>query len=291
MPQQASAWTLAYVMCIPGAVTIPSIPTRRVDSAEELQTFLMADPINRAYQLGDLDPSYLPYTTWYGAGGVGELRALVLVYTGLSLPVLITCGDDIGLRAVLEQYGRDLPRRAMLHMPVEHLEVVNNRRLQEALRPMVRMGMAVDRFKPVNGSSEYVVRRLGMADIGAIMELFAFYRDNFFEPAQLSTGHYYGIELDGRLASVAGVHVFSPQVGVACVGNIVTHPDFRGRGLSTECTSFLCSKLADSGVRIFALNVERSNASAIRVYQKIGFSEHSTYLEGEISHGLIGVQR
>ena len=264
----------------------PAPTVRIVESSQELRDFLLADPISRAYQLGDLDSAYFPFTTWYGAGEVGELETLILVYTGLSLPVVISSGTAQGMKAVLEQYADELPRRAMLHMPLEHLETLKDDFSDTPLRPMVRMGMDLENFRPIEHDGEYEIRALAMGDIGEIMGLFRFYPDHFFEPAQLSTGHYYGVRVDGRLASVAGVHVFSPQVQVACVGNIVTHPDFRGRGLSTFCTSYLCSQLAKAGITLFALNVERSNTSAVRVYSKLGFGEHATYLEGEVTSGF-----
>ena len=267
-------------------------PTARiVESIEELRDFLLADPISRAYQLGDLDSAYFPFTTWYGAGEEGQLETLLLVYTGLSLPVMISSGSAEGMHAVVERYGDVLPRRAMLHMPLEHLETLADDFGDAPLKPMVRMGMSLENFRPVEQGQEHEIKPLSMGDIGEIMDLFRFYPDHFFEPAQLSTGHYYGVRVDGRLASVAGVHVFSPQVNVACVGNIVTHPDFRGRGLSTRCTSFLCAQLAAAGINLFALNVERSNTSAVRVYSKLGFGEHATYLEGEVTGGLRIVTR
>ena len=52
----------------------PTPPVRIVESSQELRDFLLADPISRAYQLGDLDSAYFPFTTWYGAGDSDNLR-------------------------------------------------------------------------------------------------------------------------------------------------------------------------------------------------------------------------
>jgi GNAT superfamily N-acetyltransferase len=168
-------------------------------------------------------------------------------------------------------------------MQPEHLEAFGVELVEHPLRPMVRMGMSLENFRPKDIDEALEIKQLSMGDIGEIIDLFGFYPDNFFEPAQLSTGYYYGVRIREKLVSVAGVHVFSPQVRVACLGNIVTHPEYRGRGLSTRCTSHLCSQLAKAGIDLFALNVERSNSSAVRVYKKLGFEEHATYLEGEVS--------
>ena len=148
---------------------------------------------------------------------------------------------------------------------------------------MLRMGMMADVFSPCAAFLDDAVEGLSLRDIGDIIDLFQYYPDNFFEPAQLATGHYYGIRREGKLVSVAGVHVFSGENAVACLGNIVTHPEHRGQGLSTTCTSHLCAALIDDGVRVLALNVDRHNRSAVRVYEKLGFLEHMTYVEGRLS--------
>ena len=259
---------------------------RLVDDVDELRRFLLKDPISRAYQLGDLGDAYFPYTTWYASGGSDDIRSLLLVYTGLSLPVMISVGETEGVAAILEQYGNELPGRAMLHMQPEHLEAVDRDFACESLRPMLRMGMNLEDFRPVESDGPLEINQLSMGDIGEIIALYHHYPDNFFEPAQLSTGHYYGIRTRGKLVSVAGVHVFSAKAKVACLGNIVTHPEQRGRGLSTMCTSHLCGQLARAGTDVFALNVDRHNTSAVRVYRKLGFHEHATYVEGEVTAPL-----
>ena len=89
---------------------------------------------------------------------------------------------------------------------------------------------------------------------------------------------------DGELISVAGVHAVSPKGKLAVLGNIVTHPEHRGQGLSTACTSHLCEHLFAQDIEVLALNVRRQNRSAVRVYEKLGFRYHDTYLEGLVTH-------
>ena len=80
------------------------------------------------------------------------------------------------------------------------------------------------------------------------------------------------------------MHAVSPQGKLAVLGNIVTHPDHRGQGLSTACTARLCTRLFDEGIEMLALNVRRQNRSAVRVYEKLGFRYHDTYLEGVVTY-------
>ncbi len=264
--------------------------TRQVDDpSQALREALRSDPVRTAYLLGDLDPTYAPYTRWFASGFYGVPDAVLLVYTGLSVPAFLTWGQAAGVDAILEAFIDELPERTMAHIEPAHLTDVDRRYDVERLRPMLRMGLRKDDFATFPHYAQEpqpLVEPLGHRDTGAIMELYQHYPDSFFEPTQLSTGHYYGIRVGGRLTSVAGLHVYSPFERVAALGNVVTHPDSRGQGLSTACTAHLCAALLSEGIELLALNVERDNRSAIRVYEKLGFRSHNSYLEGLVERTL-----
>jgi len=268
-----------------------SVPAQKLTDKAQIRDLLMQDAIATAYQLGDLDEPYFTLCNWYGAGAHTTLDAVALLYTGLSMPVLLTFGNASSIGACLDAFAHELPGRMIAHIAPDHLsEVVRLYRTTGTghhadIRPMVRMGLRTSTFEAASHS--YEVETLQLRDTGDIIGLYQYFPDNFFEPAQLSTGHYYGVRMDNQLVAVAGVHVFAPDSRVACIGNIVTHPGYRGRGLSTACTSHLCSRLIEEGIDLFALNVDRTNSAATRVYQKLGFREHNTYLEGML-HSLAG---
>ena len=48
---------------------------------------------------------------------------------------------------------------------------------------------------------------------------------------------------DTRLIAAAGTHVVSPQWGVAAVGNVYTHREYRGQGLAKVVTSAVTAEL------------------------------------------------
>ena len=108
------------------------------------------------------------------------------------------------------------------------------------------------------------------------------YPGNWFEPRMLHSGQYFGIREEGKLVSVAGVHVYAPSQGVAGLGNIATHPDYRGRGLGTAVTARLCESLLES-VETVGLNVVAHNQAAISCYEKLGFVPHAHYEEFQCS--------
>ena len=80
---------------------------------------------------------------------------------------------------------------------------------------------------------------------------------------------------------MAGTHLVVPQEGIAAVGNIYTRRDRRGRGLAGRVTAAVVAELLRRGVPTVALNVAQTNATARRVYERVGFVH-----EGTLRHGL-----
>ncbi len=83
--------------------------------------------------------------------------------------------------------------------------------------------------------------------------------------------------------AAAGPHLVSPTYGVAAVGNVFTHPDYRGRGYGTLTTSAVVAELLGLGMRDVVLNVEQANAVAVRLYERLGFERYCPFLEGPAS--------
>jgi ribosomal protein S18 acetylase RimI-like enzyme len=92
------------------------------------------------------------------------------------------------------------------------------------------------------------------------------------------SGQYVGVWRDGALLSVAGIHVFSETYSVAALGNVTTHPDYRGQGLATVATAALCKQLRER-VSHISLNVHGDNTRAIRTYERLGFARVAVYGE------------
>ena len=267
------------------AVEIPREHEGAIEQIEdrgELQAYLMGDRLAGAYLLGNLDPLYAPFCRWYGVRGTsGELEAVALWYLGLSIPVVFIAAGalDAGRkRAFMEACAAVFPSRFHFHVIEEDMSMAREVFDVSTYQKLHRMGLKREHFK--GGARDPRVERLGHRDTARIMELYAHYPDNFFEPYQLESGLYFGVRgEEGELLSIAGVHVISPEYDVAVIGNLITHPSARGSGLAGACTGRLLDELFED-VSLVALNVQVNNSPAIRLYTNFGFEPNNTFFEG-----------
>ena len=264
-----------------------SISSARIVQDQHLLTEeLEKESLSCAYIIGHLEDGYQDFCTWYAAGPTTAPEAIVLVFSGHSVPALLSQGQTGALEQIFETFHSEMPGRMLAQLQPHHVAAVDPYFATDGLVPMLRMGLSKGDFIAASPREETgTIEALSHRHTGLIMALYQhYYPDNWFEPAQLDSGHYFGIIEGGELLSVAGVHAVSPKGKLAVLGNIVTHPDHRGQGLSTACTSHLCSHLFGQGMEVLALNVRRQNRSALRVYEKLGFRYHATYLEGFVTH-------
>lgn len=103
----------------------------------------------------------------------------------------------------------------------------------------------------------------------------------FFREDLLGTGRQFGIFGDGELIALAGVHVIDVDQGIAAIGDVVTRPEHRGRGLAGRVTAALCHRL-HAEVAIVGLNVGRDNTPARKLYERLGFLPLMEYEEAEL---------
>jgi len=81
-----------------------------------------------------------------------------------------------------------------------------------------------------------------------------------------------GIREGGRLVAVAGTLALCERMKGCHMGNFLTHPEYRGRGLAGEIAEKLFPIYRARGVATCMLGVFESNTAACRAYERIGFS-------------------
>jgi len=84
----------------------------------------------------------------------------------------------------------------------------------------------------------------------------------------LAKRRYYGLFKDGRLVSIACAFFCMQEVWP--IGNVFTHPEYRGRGYAKIVTSAITKDAIQSGAKAL-LHVAEDNTPAIRVYKALGY--------------------
>jgi ribosomal protein S18 acetylase RimI-like enzyme len=242
---------------------------------DEIRTLLETRRPYTAYALGQLDPVLFRLTDWWIARGSGR-DALMLHSRGGLGNATFALGESGALEALLMTHPG--PRQTFLTCEVHHVETVARYFDLEHRQTMIRMLVTPDEF--VETGEEIAVRRLTGADARAINSLYrADGVPSYYSPRQIDESVYFGAEREGRLVAIAGTHVISPASGIAVVGNVYTHPNYRGRHLAQATTRAVTSRLLRT-CRDVVLSVDPTNSPAVRAYERLGYREVARLVEG-----------
>jgi RimJ/RimL family protein N-acetyltransferase len=246
---------------------------RSVSDRDEIAAFLRRDRLYAAYALGDLDGPNRARVAWGMAhDDAGRPTALVMHHEGLVPQPLFLMGAPDGCRSILENVLR--PRDAYLQGTELHEAAIRDLYELDAPLRMLRMVVDRDTFTPFAGPAE----RLTALDIDDLNRLYQLGFRGGFPPTILDDGVYYGVRVRGRLVSAAGTHAINPREGIAVVGNVMTHVDFRGHDFAKMVTSAVTGELLDR-VTDVALNVHADNDPAVAAYARLGYRTHCQLIE------------
>lgn len=256
---------------------------------ERIESFLRRNGAAHIYALADLDEPFWDDARWFCAETAGQIEAVVLLLDGLALPILyaVCPRSHPPSRVLLEATRESLPKRFFYNLgPGLAAEVLRDWKLAPEgtyWKMILRDRQACDAVSAAG------VEALGPQDLDELQTFLkrdAYLPEEtgglFFEPQMLESGCYRGIREAGRLAAVGGVHVHSRRFGVAGIGNVVTRPDARGRGLAKQVSAAVVRALRDDVTEI-GLNVHEQNVPARRCYESLGFEPVCPYEEGTAS--------
>lgn len=250
-----------------------------------IYSFLKPEAEHHIFSIGDLDDFFWPKTIWYSLSEAEVIRSLALLYIGMETPTLLLFdnGDSTYSKNLLNRLRRVLPQKFNAHLSPGLIEVFGRENVLHHYGFSHKMILRAE----VDVSADRNVRRLNLEDIPAIETLLSVsYPQHWFDNRMILTGKYFGYFDQDQLLGVAGVHVYSEEYSVAALGNIATHPDFRGRGIASKVTSTLCHELRKS-IDMIGLNVRAENRSAIRCYLNLGFETIGSYDECYVKNGYI----
>ena len=246
----------------------------------EIERYLRRNALIHLYELGDLDDFFWQYTTWYALKEGEQIQGLLLLYISVQppLPVLLAIGKDLpALRTLLQSSLHLLPPRFYAHLSGDLSALLAAHYGIDSHGLHYKMALTdISRLAAIDTSGVIPLTVDNLDELQALYR--ASYPVNSFDPRMLETGHYYGIRRDAMLVSVAGVHVYSSRYRVGVVGNVTTHPAYRGKGLGTAACAYLCKELLRS-VDHIGLNVKADNIPAIASYKRLGFEVVGEYEE------------
>ncbi|MEX0801160.1 MAG: GNAT family N-acetyltransferase [Dehalococcoidia bacterium] len=246
----------------------------KLSGHDAIRERLLPEGTYAAYGLAQLAPRLLPATDCWSAGGTAG-SALVLHSRGGLGHAMLCVGDPTALDAILSLHPG--PRFSFASFRPEQRPVLRRHFMLSRDELMVRMSVTGETFRHVETQEQAV--RLRGDDIGRINRLYSSETGPAaYTSRHINEGVYYGVMLEDRLVAIAGTHVNSPGEGVAVVGNVFTHPHYRGGGLATIATSAVTSVLLQDADTV-ALTVEARNRPALAVYDKLGYRQVCTLYE------------
>ena len=248
-------------------------------SKREIEAVLRRNVCLNLCAIGDLDDFFWPHTVGYGLEDAGSVVDVALLYVATDSPTLLALGEPCSatMPELLRMLQSLLPARFYSHVNPESIPILSKTHCPSTHGLHYKMALT-DRARLCDVDTAQVVP-LSVRDLAEAERLYGeSYPGNWFDARMLQTGCYRGIRIGGRLVSIAGVHVHSPEYKVAALGNITTHTDFRGRGLGKTVTAGLCKALLAS-VEHIGLNVKCDNAAALACYEAIGFERVADYEE------------
>jgi GNAT superfamily N-acetyltransferase len=243
--------------------------TARVEpgiDAEWLAERARLDPIRHAWAVWDrlMFPSQVSFTTLREDG---RPTAYLLCWHGASPTTVVHWVGEANDPGPLFDA---LPARPLIAVvPLDLVDEVVRRR-DPAKASVLRL-MALDVGVPVPPPVEGRARRLVPTDLLALQELARSAVDSIarsYTHADLAIELVFGAFHLGRLASVARAQVALPSVWL--IGGVLTLPEFRDLGLSTDVMRLAVRSALAAGARP-ALYVREENDVARRIYDRLGF--------------------
>lgn len=257
---------------------------KALDDRAEIRALLRPRVEYTAYAIGQLEPGLFERTRWYYARGETG-SGLVLHSRGGLGDATFVMGEPLAVAAILAiQPGT--PQTYITSQPQHGASLSSVYRLSNQ-QPMIRMGVTGATFKPVARLNTVALTGLEIRRINQLYSSDG--TPSYYAPEHIDAGVYRGVVADGALVAIAGTHVVSSQERVAVVGNVFTHPDYRGYGYATAATSAVTAALLEFCDTV-VLTVDPRNTPAVAAYDRLGYGEACQLLEASaIRRDPVGV--
>lgn len=255
------------------------------DASDDLAyAILSQDPVWNCFALADLEPPLRQYSQFAVASRDGDPEhALCLILRHPVIgEVLSPFGPVEGLTALLRQ--TELPEHPLIQAQERHIPVLERFYQPEtSWRRQLRMALAHASQPSLPAMPPLPLRpakRLTLDDLPALCNLYRLHPESAFSADLFPQAVYVGIYEGDHLIAAGGTHALSSTSRIAVLGNILTAPHARGQGCATGITAALVTALLEQHFSPVVLNVFADNQSAIRIYQRLGFTTHHQLVTG-----------
>jgi ribosomal protein S18 acetylase RimI-like enzyme len=242
--------------------------------SEEVEEFLREDiPLN-GLPLYDLTLGWR-YCDWYVAFDLNKIQGCFIVYRGgQRLASFLTRGtpESVGQLAEHVFYNR-----LFAIVPEYHLPFIEDSYEVSSVGKLSLMVVERDHYRTPEAQP---TKRLTPTHRAEVEQFYTQVPAGAFNPRQLEFGSFHGIRVKGKLAAVCGtIGQYPRHPGVAVIGNLVTLPKYQRRGFGTSVLDGVLQDLFEV-CQYATLMVEPDNTEAIRMYERLGFTEYATFSIG-----------
>ena len=227
--------------------------------------WLARDPIHHLMLLGDLYPPLISVSEIYVATDEGQIVGVGSLFRGFSIPSVIITEDNPTVQiALLTRMSRRLESEWITISTCTSSSVLCQ--FGKRIYSHTELQMLLHEPIPTPVKPARLIQR---GEFDSLNQFYSEHRVEAWTPLMFEMGPFYGVWRDGQLIAAAGVHFVTPFI--AQIGNVFSHPRFRGRGYATAATAGVINQLRRMGIQIISLFVVAENAPAIRIYERQGF--------------------
>ena len=227
--------------------------------------WLARDPIHHLMLLGDLYPPLISVSEIYVATDAGQIVGVGSLFRGFSIPSVIFTEDNPTVQnALLTRMSRHLESEWITISTCTSSSVLCQ--FGKRIYSHTELQMLLHEPIPTLVKPARLIQR---EEFDSLNQFYSEHRVEAWTPLMFEMGPFYGVWRDGQLIAAAGIHFVTPFI--AQIGNVFSHPRFRGRGYATAATAGVTNHLRRMGIQIISLFVVAENTPAIRIYQRQGF--------------------
>lgn len=237
---------------------------QRIDR-EACIRWLARDPIHHLMLLGDLYPPLISVSEIYVATDEGQIVGVGSLFRGFSIPSVIITEDNPTVQiALLTKMSRRLESEWITISTRTSSSVLCQ--FGKRIYSHTELQMLLHEPIPTPVKPARLIQR---GEFDSLNQFYSEHRVEAWTPLMFEMGPFYGVWRDGQLIAAAGIHFVTPFI--AQIGNVFSHPRYRGRGYATAATAGVTNHLRRMGIQIISLFVVAENAPAVRIYQRQGF--------------------